>query len=203
MKQLFRILLAILILVELAGYLNFIFKPVFTWFGLLITASVIIAGIEAVNLWVKRRGSPDGLSWIVWALASLSLYVDVFGDLFHGYARWVWYDQMAHTVGGFVVFTILYLTMRAFRKTDARPLVLPATMTIALGILYELEEYLEDLFTGSHRSGGTGDTANDFLCNLVGLFVAFLTVSLGRRVVARRRNRYVLKEKMVSPPAAH
>ena len=47
-----------------------------------------------------------------------------------------------------------------------------------LGTIYEIEEYLEDVFFHSNRLGDGYDTANDLLMNNSGAFITLLIIYL-------------------------
>jgi uncharacterized membrane protein YjdF len=49
--------------------------------------------------------------------------------------------------------------------------------SVLFAVLYEMQEYLEDVFSGSHRLGDGPDTANDLLLNLIGGLVTVLLVT--------------------------
>jgi len=52
-----------------------------------------------------------------------------------------------------------------------------------LGVLYELEEYIEDVFTSGNRLGTGEDTANDMLWNTVGgLVVVFIAIKIIKKI---------------------
>ena len=57
-------------------------------------------------------------------------------------------------------------------------LFLAATSTISLSALYEVEEYVEDIFFKTNRLGPGVDTASDLLFNILGVasIVIFITI---------------------------
>ena len=195
LRTLFRLCFLALLGFELANSVQLIhFSLSYTWLGLLITITVIWAVIELVQSRLVAWGS-EGLSWTVWALSLISICIDAGGDIMHWYDAFDWYDRVAHSIGGFVTVFIIWNIVRAI--INAKRIQLPAFLTpflaycitLSLGCIYEIEEYLEDVFTGSHRSGGSIDTADDLLMNFLGAGVAFACIWYV--TVYRKRRRFL------------
>lgn len=151
----------------------------FTWGGLVLTASVVWIVLEIISGRLKKAtGQP--LPWFVLLAAVLSVSVDALGDLRHWYSGYAWYDQLAHAIGGGVagimVFTSIWQLVQAGKVLIPKWLtgVFGLSIAVMLGAFYELEEYLEDVITGSHRLGDGFDTANDILMNTIGAIVFIL-----------------------------
>lgn len=188
-----RILLAGLIIYELLNQFKILNHPLaFTWLGLVLTSSIIWLLLEIVSFYTQKK-----CGWPISGLAMLTavavVYLDALGDIFLLYARYGWYDKAAHFVGGAAATGIVFSVIRSL--VDCRRIKLGffgmgffSWMTAGfLGIIYELEEYFEDYFTGSHRLGDGFDTANDLFLNLVGAFVIIIIISL--KLYVSRRNR--------------
>lgn len=162
----------------------------FTWLGLVLTASVAWAGVEIIS-WRLRKSGARNLWAGTFFLVLLSQCTDAFGDILLLYGTYSWYDQVAHVVGGMalgLVFAVTFIAAQAagvarFGKKSLGALAVACAM--ALGSLYELEEYLEDVLTGSNRLGTGMDTGNDMLMNTIGAIAVVLVVQL----VAHRRTR--------------
>lgn len=185
-----RVAFAALIVFDLTGYFQIIdYKVTYTWFGLLITATSVFIGIEVVSYaaWRWRR---HDLYWPVWPIALFVVAADGFGDLFHWYERNIpffgtqlWYDQAMHFVGSMAAAIIMLAFIRAVRSVNhhrelrTEDLLLMLTLSVSVGVLYELEEYFEDLAWGSNRLGDGFDTANDLFLNLCGALVVTLVVA--------------------------
>ncbi len=171
---LFRVLFCGLILFEVANHLHILNFPLsFTWFGLLITSVTVLAAIEIANHILKWYWHAS-LHWSTWSLAFISIFIDAFGDIGHFYTRFWWYDNAAHAIGGLVACLFIFNVVKAFEKASKYQLpyavryIFAYAITLSVGTYYEIEEYLEDVFTGSQRSGGNADTANDLLMNAIG-----------------------------------
>lgn len=181
MKTAARALLLVLLAFELGNLWGAWSVPLsFTWLGLVVTLSAVLAAIELTAFgiwrWKKQKLSPR-----VWLYALMALSIDVFGDIFHWYDRFSWYDQIAHFAASAFIFLIIreiYLAWHPEKKVTRWHLpVCIGSLALTLGLLYEIEEAVEDVLTGSNRSGGFHDTTNDLLMDLLGiLFALSITV---------------------------
>jgi hypothetical protein len=169
-----RLLFAELIAFELANELKILHLPLtFTWLGLILTSGSIWLSLELFSLY-SRHNCGQSLSGLAMLAAAVVVYFDALGDIFFFYAKIGRYDQIAHFLGGAASALLFFSAIQIL--SDCRKLSLGVigvsffTMTSAvfLGTLYELEEYLEDIFTGSHRLGDAFDTANDLFLDFVG-----------------------------------
>jgi hypothetical protein len=188
-----RVILAILIIVEVLAATGVLpLQTEFTWKGLLLQSIIVLLFTEAINKYVERKKldiaiGPGAL------LFALQITADATGDLGHLYSRFVWFDQLLHFTGGFV---ITFMTTGIYRALFERQKVVPLPRTeivlSGLGVgmicatLYEIEEYLEDLLTGSHRLGNGFDTADDLASDLLGgLLAAVLVIGLPKLTTRR------------------
>lgn len=183
-----RLLFGGLLIFELLNYLDILeFNTQFTWLGLVITAAVSFALLEVTAYqYYKIKG--HRLHWIVWIIIVAALSLDAFGDFFHLYGRFTWWDQLVHfgvsAIVAFVLFSIISafwidkfkfsLLFKSGRLKLA--LLLSSTITISLSALYEIEEYIEDLIFHTNRLGPGADTANDLSCNLLGVLATVVFV---------------------------
>lgn len=181
MRNISRLLLGILLLFELSNQFGLLhFTLDFTWFGLVITGAVIWLFVEGASyILEKRSGRP--IPGIIFLLVLVAVYVDALGDILHFYGRFYWYDEVAHLIGGATAAGILFFMVWTSLRHKIKALgisLFSLGISSFLGVLYEIEEYLEDLLTGSHRLGDGPDTASDLLFNTLGaLFVIGLMVS--------------------------
>lgn len=159
---------------ELGNFLNLLpFEPDYTWLGLMLTLGFVFGAIEGLDV-VFRRTSGSALPVLVWPLTLSAVTIDALGDTLHWFTRFSWYDQVAHfgitalAVG--VVFYILStgLAGGGLQLSRGVRLGLAYVIVLALGSVYEVEEYVEGRLFGTNRSGGDLDTANDMLMNLLG-----------------------------------
>ncbi len=159
----------------------------FTWLGLVITAVAAWAAVEVISWRLRLVGARS-----LWAGTFLAVLVsqctDAFGDILRLYGTYGWYDQAAHFVGGAVVALVFFDMLSALH--DAKRLTIGVrfrgTLSVlgamALGSLYELEEYGEDVLFKSNRLGTAFDTGNDMFLNTLGAVVLmFLLVRYLRK----------------------
>lgn len=172
-----RLLLAGLIIFELLnefGVLNFTLH--FTWFGLSITAIAVWTGLEIISYFLKKLHAEPLAGW-AFLLATSSVYIDALGDILNFYGRYGWYDATAHFLGGASAGAIILSILTALNQSKQFNLrnfwlgFFSLMVANFLGVLYELEEYFEDYFTGSRRLGDGPDTANDIFLNTLGAFM--------------------------------
>ncbi len=163
----------------------------YTWFGRLFSTIAIFSILQLLD-WLFRRKLDTPLPLAVWALTGILLLFDFIGDIFSFYTRWMWYDQVAHFISGPLVVASLLITLEAVRS-QARwntPRLVTYGLTIGIStifaVLYEIEEYLEDYFFGTHRLGDGPDTVNDLMLNLLGGCVLIAFVISYRAIKARR-----------------
>lgn len=184
-----RLLFAGLIIFELLNFFKILqFNLQYTWLGLVITSAAAFALLELVAFKYKRLKG-DYLHWLIWLIVVAGLGLDAFGDFFHFYGKYGWWDQTVHFFVSAVVCFTLFTVISAFwidkfkfsllLKTGRLKLslLLAATSAMSLSALYEIEEYTEDVFFHTNRMGPGADTSNDLVCNLAGILTAVIFVS--------------------------
>lgn len=170
----FRLLFLSLISFEFLNLIKILNFPLdFSWFGLIITASVVWAAVEILSRLLKnqqRLGTILGLSFLV-------VFLDALGDVCHFYSHFELYDRFLHFAGGGVIVYLVYILTKDFFESIRLHLASAVSLSNLFCVLYEIEEYLEDVFIHHRplRLGDGPDTADDLLMNLLGaLFVAFI-----------------------------
>jgi hypothetical protein len=185
-----RALFAGLIIFEILNYLKILtFNTQFTWLGLVITSIFTLTLLEVVAYKYKQKKG-HYLHYSIWLILTTALSLDAAGDFFHLYGKFVWWDQTVHYgVSAILAFT-LFAVINAFwvdkfqysllfREGRLRlALFLAATSTISLGALYEIEEYLEDVFFHTNRLGPGTDTANDLTMNFLGTLTTISIIAI-------------------------
>ena len=187
MLKIARFAFAAWLLVEFLSWLKVLpFTLEFTWLGLMLTASFTWIALEIISWRLKKAGAR--YLWGTTYLVSLfSLCVDAFGDTFRFYGTYAWYDQVAHFIGGAVVALVIFNLLIALYSANKINLPSKGIAAIAIGIsmalgsVYELEEYLEDVVFNSNRLGDAFDTGNDMLLNTVGAVVIIVILVIIRR----------------------
>ncbi len=181
-----------LFLFELLNYTNVLsFKIEFTWFGRVMSTFVLFAILRSVDVLFQRKLGTH-LQSRVWFIMTFLLFFDFFGDILGLYGKWTSYDQVVHFLSGPALVASLILVFE--RIADRLNWRSPRAVTygLALGtstifaVLYEVEEYLEDFFFGTHRLGDGPDTANDLMLNMIG-GVLLIAVFVGYRAWQNRK----------------
>jgi hypothetical protein len=184
-----KVTLLPLIVVELLavfGVLNI--QVTYTTFGLLLTSVAVFIAIEVVHRLIRAHHR-IGLRW--WSVVPVvtATLLDAGGDLFHWYSMYPWFDTALHFFGTFAATAFVWNIVSIFlrEKSDLRVLLWATCASgIALGAIYEMEEYLEDFFTASHRLGDGPDTGNDLCMDAIGA-ILFTLWALWRLKKKRQR----------------
>jgi len=115
-----------------------------------------------------------GLSWITHGIAVVCSFADVFGTDGNLYARIDEYDKLTHFMGTGAFAAGAYEILRAvsvrtgrLRRTEDR-LYLAMAVAIAVGIGWEVYEYLGDQVFHTTRTQGRWDTLNDVISDSLG-----------------------------------
>lgn len=169
-----RILFAGWLLFEFLNWINVLhFELDFSWLGLLLTAGFVWFGMEIVSFQLEKR-TGQGLSSPVFFLGLVGISWDAIGDVSRFYSKFGWYDNAAHVIGGALATLVIFSIFDRLNK--AKIIQLESTLldfvslAIAsfLGLLYEIEEFLEEIWFGHDRLGDAYDTVMDLLLNIVG-----------------------------------
>lgn len=155
-------------------------------FALAITNVVATGAIVLVDRWLRRQGGQ--LSWVTMALVAGAVWLDALGNFQHLYAGFWWWDRLTHTVGGMALsagFIDLFQAQRGTGHLQAGWLW-AAWMGVLvgqlLGSLYEISEWLGDLWFKTERVRGPYDTPHDLFQNLIGgVLVLVLMYSIQKR----------------------
>jgi len=145
--------------------------------ALAITAIVTTAIVLFFDRWLAKRGA--GISWMTFVLVGAAVWLDALGNFQHLYGQFWWWDRLTHTVGGMALSAGFIDLFQAFRKSGQ----LQASWTWAawmgvlvgqlLGSIYEISEWLGDLWFKTERVRGQYDTPHDLFQNLVGGLLVF------------------------------
>ncbi len=175
-----RLLFAVLIIFETLNQLKILkYTLTFTWLGLIITSGLIWLFLEFISLYMRKKCGRQ-ISGLAMLAAAAVVYFDALGDIFLFYAKYGWYDQTAHLIGGAaaggIVFSLISSLVACNRvKMGVFGIAFFSWMSAGFfGMLYELEEYFEDFFTGSRRLGDGFDTANDLFLNISGALIIII-----------------------------
>ena len=194
-----RFLFGGLIVFEILNYLKILqFNTQYTWLGLVITSIFTLAVLE-ITAYKYKQKKGHYLHWSVWIIITIALSLDAAGDFFHLYGRYDWWDQVVHYFNSAIICFTLFAVINAFwidkfkfslllKKGRLKlALFLSATSTVSLGALYEMEEYLEDVFFHTNRSGLGTDTANDITMNILGVLTVVVIIIIHYLITHKRK----------------
>lgn len=180
---LWRIPLFVLMIVETASATRLITaQPSFTAAGLLLQVVVFYLFFESVTYWLRKKYRRDLPWWTIGSLVTL-IVSDAMGDYLDWYGNVFYFDSLLHLLfPAAAIINVWQLRRWLGLTTSYRFLALTiAPCIITLSAFYEIEEYLEDYLTGSHRLGDGFDTANDLLMGVLGSFLPILLGYLYKR----------------------
>jgi uncharacterized membrane protein YjdF len=195
LRMIARLGFLMLLIYELLAWAGVIESSLsYTWRGLVVTLLAVWFFMEVISFWLKKkRGGP--ILGIVFLLPLLSIFVDALGDIHHWYVTYTWYDQVAHFTGGGSTVVLLWNIMFRVVREEVRlwqPWIvyqLAFGFTIFIGVMYEIEEFTEDVIFHSNRLGDGPDTVDDLLLNCLGALTYLAIVALVRKI--RNRNTHV------------
>jgi len=207
-----RLLFAALLIFEFLNWIGALhFEVKFTWLGLIITGGGVYGFLEFLNYYLKKHHQA-GIHWVAFLLGLIPVVFDAAGDMFYFYNYW-WYDISAHFLGSAAAAGIIFAFFKILRRTNfvnwylGTRIFFAFTTAVALGVLFELEEFGEDLLTCYHRDlipfiadkllpcgqrfGDAYDTGADLFYNVLGGLAAVLIAfgwSLHRRSLEAKKN---------------
>lgn len=114
---------------------------------------------------------------ITWGLLVVALLMSAASSLFEWYDVFEWYDEVLHAYMSFALALLLalyaYDTILTGRRRHEILLVLAvASLGLAAGTIWELWEWLYDLYTENNSILGKTDTMIDLSLDLAGGIVA-------------------------------
>jgi len=187
-----RSLLTGLLLFEFLNYFGILkYSLSFTWLGLIITCLLVWLMLEVISFFLKKYCGQSISGWGMMT-ATIAIYLDSFGDIFHFFNQIWWYDRVAHLVGGGVVagltFNIVWIICRSRKINIGFSVIsfISLAITSLLGTMYEAEEYFEDYFFGSSRLGEGPDTADDMILNMIGGLLVILVINIYLQIKKKR-----------------
>lgn len=186
-----------LFLFELANLLGILtFNVEYTWRGRVFSTAFVFCEAALLD-WILQKYAHIRLHGMVWFAVIVLILVDFFGDVSNLYARWSWYDQVAHFLGGPILvgtFVCVYEDLAPILKWN-HPRYVTTGMaygtSLLFAVLYEMQEYIEDIIFHSNRLGDGVDTANDLLMNLIGGLVTIAGIWFYRTSIQPSRNKKI------------
>ena len=116
---------------------------------------------------------------ITWGLLVLALLMSAASSLFEWYDVFEWYDEVLHFYMSFAVALLLALyaygtVLTGRRRYEALLVLAVAGPGLAAGTIWEIWEWLYDLYTANNSILGKTDTMIDLCLDLAGGIVAGL-----------------------------
>jgi hypothetical protein len=169
---------------------NQVVDPGFTdyWGYLVFQVAIIMLALLAGEVYFAEQG---GLSWITHAIAVACCWADVLGTAGHLYARIDEYDKLTHFAGVGAVTAFAYDGLRGLGlkgKIDWTPnerMAAAIIIGIAVGVAWEVYEYLGDKVFNTARVNSSWDTINDLISDTLGAVV--IAVSMWYVEITRQR----------------
>jgi len=141
--------------------------------ALSLTNAAAIGGYVLAARWLQRRFGIV-LHWIVLVIIAASVWLDALGNFQHYYGSIWWWDRLTHAVGGLAVTAAIAIVV--FSLWNAGQLkvswrvanVYAFSLAQAIGAVYEVSEWIGDLWFGTHRVGDRFDSPRDLFFNMLG-----------------------------------
>jgi uncharacterized membrane protein YjdF len=162
---------------ELAGHYDDIGRQV----ALTLTNAFTTGMYFLVAHWLRRKYGTV-LHWVVLLILSAAVWLDALGNFQHYYVTIWWWDRLTHAVGGLAVTAGLYITIIGLWRAKRLGVswrvanVYAFALAQTLGAMYEVSEWLGDIWFGTHRVGERFDSPRDIFFNIVG---GLVVVALG------------------------
>lgn len=153
--------------------------------ALAVTNVATFVGCLLLDRWLRRRGA--GLSAPTWFVVAGAVWLDALGNFQHLYGGFWWWDRLTHTVGGMALsalFIDLFLALRRSGKLAAGWAFAAWQGVLVgqlLGSVYEVSEWLGDMWFKTERVRGPYDTPHDLFQNLIGGLLMLAIMRLSRR----------------------
>jgi len=148
----------------------------------------ILALIVSLIPTILKRNYQITLPLVLDILITIALILHVGGGLLGAYGI-SYYDTLTHFVSSFLIafiaFVIIYILDEYWDglKMDKYAMAFVVVIaTIAIGVIWEFNEWITDLVFGTHEQWGYTDTLKDlFIDTLAGIAMAFIGVSMIKR----------------------
>jgi hypothetical protein len=114
---------------------------------------------------------------VVWGLLILALLMSAASSLFEWYEVFGWYDEVLHAYFSFALSLVLAMyaydiLLTGRRRHEVLLVLAVASLGLAAGVVWELWEWLHDLYTANNSILVKTDTMVDLTLDLAGGLVA-------------------------------
>ena len=146
----------------------------------------ILALIVSLIPTILKRNYEIHLPLVLEILITTALLLHIGGGILEGYSSIPYYDTLTHFVSSFLVaflaFVIIYILDIYWDglKMDKYALAfIVVIFTVAMGVVWEYNEWVTDLIFGTKEQWGYNDTIKDlFIDMLAGIVMAIIGVNL-------------------------
>ena len=158
-----------------------IWRDDWTWiFGCLI--AIIITMIPSI----LKRNYKVTLPWVLDFMITATLFVHVAGGILNFYHSIPLYDKFAHFISSvliaFLAFVVIYILDEHWEglHMDKYAMAFFVVMTtMAMGVIWEFNEWTTDLIFGTNEQWGLQDTMTDLLIDTTGgIIIAIVGVNM-------------------------
>jgi hypothetical protein len=142
--------------------------------------NVAVVALYIVVQHVLRKRYGVVVHWVVLLLIVASLWLDAMGNFLHYYAGYWWWDRLTHAAGGLAVTAGFYVVTIALWRAGRMKVswfvvnVYAFCVGQTLGVVYEITEWLGDMWFNTHRVGGPFDSPRDLFFNMAGGLLALI-----------------------------
>lgn len=147
-------------------------------------AQTVFALVVLVACNAVLNGS-GGVSWLAHGVVITNIWVDCLGNAAGLYARYVDYDKITHFLGGAMLTVLAADVIRggcAWRNVTfgRRHLAIAVAVSLSLGGMWEVYEYLGDVLFHTVRHDGSRDTTFDLVMDAAGSVAACIVIGWAR-----------------------
>ena len=138
---------------------------------------------------ILKRNYEITLPLVLDILITVALVMHIGGGILNIYGTIPHYDTITHFVSSFLIaflsFVVIYILDEywdGLRMDKYAMAFLVVIVTVAMGVIWEFNEWLTDLAFGTHEQWGYTDTLKDLFVDFIaGIFMAIVGVSLIKR----------------------
>ncbi len=138
---------------------------------------------------ILKRNYEITLPLVIDLLITIALVMHIGGGILNAYQTITYYDIITHFVSSFLVaflaFVIIYILhvyWDGLIMDKYAMAFLVVIVTVAMGVIWEYNEWVTDMIFGTNEQWGYADTLKDlFIDLLAGVFMAIVGVSLIKR----------------------
>ena len=138
---------------------------------------------------ILKRNYQIHLPIILEILITIALLLHIGGGLLEGYSEITYYDALTHFVSSFLVaflaFVVIYILDEHWDGLEMDKYAMAFVViiaTVAMGVIWEFNEWITDLVFGTYEQWGYNDTIKDlFIDTLAGIVMAIVGVALIKR----------------------